>query len=291
MSRVWSAIRASRCCRVAGDPRRAATARHGLLPCGRWLERCAAARIASARCRHVRVSPISAARDGTLRTKNRSRWQVLTVRGRRFAFATLSAKGRFASYLVKSTWRILVENSRLAAGVKRPQTVRNCQRERFFVRKRGGVRFRCPPRPRPSVPSRYLTRSARRPAWTPRPRPQAPGPRLTTSPPVQPARSVRRPGASRPARTPRPARPARTPQLSPDAPAPPAPPSAPSPDAPAPPAPFALSVLPSVPACLSRILRDYLENNGHFVVRLPSIFVLPAQTYVNTYGYSRMRGV
>ena len=70
-----------------------------------------------------------------LRAKNRLRWQVLTVRGRRFAFAALSAEGHFASYLVKSTWRILVENSRLAAGVKRPQTVRNYQRERFFVRK------------------------------------------------------------------------------------------------------------------------------------------------------------
>ncbi len=70
-----------------------------------------------------------------LRAKNRHRWQVLTVRSRRFAFAALSAEGHFASYLVKSTWRILVENSRLAAGVKRPQTVRNYQRERFFVRK------------------------------------------------------------------------------------------------------------------------------------------------------------
>ena len=70
-----------------------------------------------------------------LRAKNRLRWQVLTVWGRRFAFAALPAERRFASRLFRSAWRIRVENGRLAASVKRPQTVRTCQREPFFVRK------------------------------------------------------------------------------------------------------------------------------------------------------------
>ena len=108
---------------------------------------------------------------------------------------------------------------RVAKANRRPLTVKTCQRRRFFARKRGRVRFRCPPRPRPSVPSRHLTRSARRPARTPRPRPQASGPRPSAPPPVQPARSVRRPGASCSAQRAQPAspgasRPVRAPGLA-----------------------------------------------------------------------------
>lgn len=113
---------------------------------------------------------------------------------------------------------------RAAKANRRLLTVKTCQRWRFFARKRGRVRFRCPPRPRPSVPSGHLARSVRRPARTPRPRPQTSGLRPTAPPPVQPARSVRRPGAAAPLRWPR------SPRFPP---APPAPPSAPRLDAPA----------------------------------------------------------